>query len=719
MAQFGLPTINPAVKDGEGLAYDLNSWALALHSGHSGTTRPSYITAGGAWIDTSSVPWKDTLFDGTDNIIRGTIDPVTNTYTASGGGGGGSVPGQVSDISFSYTYGLGNMVAPQLLKITGGIAAVNNTAMAGASSRHEGVFVRDVRASTEQGTLGNVNAGLFVHTVTRNGNQNSFEWNGLFITDVISSGPGEHVGMYSQCNVYGTAAGWGACLQVDDMRYDQTDAGLLWGLEVDCFISGGGKSNSSGIVVVANDSKKVFTNVSSSTRSVVQYGLRFGVENNALFDKCIQATGFKDTGALVYDYDNSAVSALRIQGAYTNSAIQARFTTAPVGIDLTDNNTFSSAAIALSATHKIKFGVNELYADGTTLTWNGVAVGGGGGSGSSTITVGSIPQFSSEEADIDRPMLIVPENKRLIFKKIATTADYASIDFKKDLSVATGGLNQSGSNVRIDTTTGASYYGSECGLLVSFTNNSVNNGGTNYPFAARFEATKTSTASMSGVYTIVTDTTNTNNPPTAQTGQWINLTSGGTDDYGARSCLILSASKNSTAASTFVGNGVYVAGSSSAWFDKGAYIKTPIKSAGLYFETSAASGATDSAVIRSVGASHKGIDLKASAHSTSIAMDIAVNDTYCVNSVPVLKRQAGGWTKVIGTIGSNRNYYGGDFNLNNVNTSFVLATTTDLQGHVIALYKQFFTLINDLRFHGVIGGNPNSTANASFQAPPT
>lgn len=719
MSQFGLPYIDPNVKDGEGLAYDLNSWAGALHSGHSGNTRPSYITAGGAWIDTSTVPWKDTLFDGTDNIVRGTIDPVTNTYVATGGGGGGSVPGQVSDLSYSYTYGLGNTTASQLLKLTGGIAVANNSADAGAGARHEGAFVRDVRASSSQGTVGSVNAALFAHTVTRNGNQNSFEWNALFITDVLSSGPGEHVALYSQCNAYGTSGSWGAVNQVDDMRYDQTDAGLLWGLEVDCFVSGSGKSNSAGIVVVANDSKKVFTGVASSTRPLIQYGIRFAVENSAQYNQCIVANGFKDTGALFYDYDNSAVSAFRLQGLYTDSVIQGRFVTAPVGINFTESCTFATAAIALDAAHKIKFGANELYADGTTLTWNGVAVGGGGGSGSSTITVGSIPQFSSEDADLNKPMLIVPENKRLIFTKVATTAEYASVNFKKDLSVATGGLNQSGSNVRIDTITGNTYYGSECGLLVSFTNNSVNNGGVNYPFAAKFEATKTSTAAMSGVYTQVTDTTNTSNPPTAQTGQWISLFSGGTDDYGARSCLILSTTKNATAANSFVGQAVLVSGSASSWFDKGVHISSPVKNSGIYFNTTAASGSTDSALIRSVGSANKGIDLKNSSHASSIAVDIATNDSYCVNSVPVLKRQAGGWTKVIGTIGSNRNYYGGDFNLNNVTTSFVLANTTDLQGHVIALYKTLYTLINDLRFHGHIGGNPNSTANASFQTPPT
>lgn len=156
-----------------------------------------------------------------------------------------------------------------------------------------------------------------------------------------------------------------------------------------------------------------------------------------------------------------------------------------------------------------------------------------------------------------------------------------------------------------------------------------------------------------------------------------------------------------------------------AGYGRGIEIAAPVVDSAFLFSGSIHSAATETAIIRSTGTAHKGINFRNSAHTSGIAMDIAANDAYAVNGTAVLKRQAGGWCKVIGSTSTYRNYFGGDFNLNNVNTSFVLATTADLQSHVMALYRILFTYINDARFHGQIGGNPNSSANASFQTPPT
>ena len=51
---------------------------------NSGTSRPSYAVAGTEWLDTTTVPWLEKTFDGTDDIITGYINPTTNTYTPAG-----------------------------------------------------------------------------------------------------------------------------------------------------------------------------------------------------------------------------------------------------------------------------------------------------------------------------------------------------------------------------------------------------------------------------------------------------------------------------------------------------------------------------------------------------------------------------------------------------------------------------------------------------------
>lgn len=70
--------------NGTGLITELNSWRNALHSGHSGSSRPSYVVAGMQWVNTSVVPWVLNMFDGVDDIPMGTINPSTNVYTPSG-----------------------------------------------------------------------------------------------------------------------------------------------------------------------------------------------------------------------------------------------------------------------------------------------------------------------------------------------------------------------------------------------------------------------------------------------------------------------------------------------------------------------------------------------------------------------------------------------------------------------------------------------------------
>ena len=78
MSQYDFGTIDPNTKSGTALATDLNSWRNALHSTHSGSTAPSYITTGMLWVDSTSANLKIKMYDGAQSIDVGIIDATNN-----------------------------------------------------------------------------------------------------------------------------------------------------------------------------------------------------------------------------------------------------------------------------------------------------------------------------------------------------------------------------------------------------------------------------------------------------------------------------------------------------------------------------------------------------------------------------------------------------------------------------------------------------------------
>jgi hypothetical protein len=84
MAQSDFGTIVPSTKSGSALAADLNAWRDAVHSGHRGATRPSYVQAGMTWVqEVSGTTWRLYLYDGAQDILMGTFNPVLDTFTVS------------------------------------------------------------------------------------------------------------------------------------------------------------------------------------------------------------------------------------------------------------------------------------------------------------------------------------------------------------------------------------------------------------------------------------------------------------------------------------------------------------------------------------------------------------------------------------------------------------------------------------------------------------
>lgn len=78
MSQSDFGVIDPNTKSGTQLAVDLNGFRDAVNSGHSGSTRPAYLPAGGHWVRVvSSTQWDLVFYDGSADYTLRSINPTT------------------------------------------------------------------------------------------------------------------------------------------------------------------------------------------------------------------------------------------------------------------------------------------------------------------------------------------------------------------------------------------------------------------------------------------------------------------------------------------------------------------------------------------------------------------------------------------------------------------------------------------------------------------
>lgn len=86
MAQGIFDNIVPSTTSGNQLATLLNSFKDAYVSGNSGTSRPSQLTAGGSWIDTTNNPtsWDYKIYNGTSDITVFTLNLTSGLVSMAG-----------------------------------------------------------------------------------------------------------------------------------------------------------------------------------------------------------------------------------------------------------------------------------------------------------------------------------------------------------------------------------------------------------------------------------------------------------------------------------------------------------------------------------------------------------------------------------------------------------------------------------------------------------
>lgn len=84
MSQFDFGDLESPLPGATFINGNLEPWRDALHSMHSGTSRPSYAVDGTMWLDDTTDPWILNVYDGTSDVALGTIDISTHSFTPNG-----------------------------------------------------------------------------------------------------------------------------------------------------------------------------------------------------------------------------------------------------------------------------------------------------------------------------------------------------------------------------------------------------------------------------------------------------------------------------------------------------------------------------------------------------------------------------------------------------------------------------------------------------------
>lgn len=84
MSQFNFGNLESPLSGEDFINDNLEPWRDALHSNHSGSSRPAYAVAGMMWLDTTTNPWNIKFFTGSADISIGTLNTSSNLYTPAG-----------------------------------------------------------------------------------------------------------------------------------------------------------------------------------------------------------------------------------------------------------------------------------------------------------------------------------------------------------------------------------------------------------------------------------------------------------------------------------------------------------------------------------------------------------------------------------------------------------------------------------------------------------
>lgn len=84
MSQNNMPNTSSPLSGSNFFGTLLPNWRDTLYSMHSGTSRPAYAVEGLVWRDTTTNPWILKMYNGTNDIVIGYVDPVTLEFQTGG-----------------------------------------------------------------------------------------------------------------------------------------------------------------------------------------------------------------------------------------------------------------------------------------------------------------------------------------------------------------------------------------------------------------------------------------------------------------------------------------------------------------------------------------------------------------------------------------------------------------------------------------------------------
>ncbi|MGH7291500.1 MAG: hypothetical protein ACREJT_09835, partial [Myxococcota bacterium] len=77
-ASITVPEAGP--KTPQAMAQAVNDSVRAVISQHSGAARPAYVVAGMQWVKNDATPWQVFTYDGTNDVLIGTLDPAAHVF---------------------------------------------------------------------------------------------------------------------------------------------------------------------------------------------------------------------------------------------------------------------------------------------------------------------------------------------------------------------------------------------------------------------------------------------------------------------------------------------------------------------------------------------------------------------------------------------------------------------------------------------------------------
>lgn len=152
MSQYSFGNLSSPLSGATLIDTHLEPWRDAVHTNHSGTSRPSYAVAKMLWMDTSASPVTLKYFDGTDDITVGTFDESANLFTPS-------IPNStITAAMLASATGTGSVVLSASATLTGtpaaptAAASTNTTQIATTEFVQANKFTAPVEVTTTSGS---------------------------------------------------------------------------------------------------------------------------------------------------------------------------------------------------------------------------------------------------------------------------------------------------------------------------------------------------------------------------------------------------------------------------------------------------------------------------------------------------------------------------------------------------------------------------------------